>query len=249
MANVVFSPEEILEGKSRLENDLRKGPHESSQIMAKLSDEERYSESRFARLDQWYETIKHLTFESEIFLLSKEESKAILRANEAGKMELLLREQEYREANPEARIFAGPHKFPEIRHVLSRKDQKALNGLEEKLDVLIQRMGGAAFVRTSGMSPKDAILGCQKLRTMMEKSTLNHMTEFPDASKEEQEDFDSLNWITLLSIAGQVKSGAEAIYLLSASRRTYSDISNTQLQDDACVQLIVRRWENIDPVW
>ena len=32
-------------------------------------------------------------FQSEIFSLTKEESKAILRANEAGKMELLLREQ------------------------------------------------------------------------------------------------------------------------------------------------------------
>ena len=43
--------------------DLKKGPHKSSQIMSVLSDEDRYSATRFARFDQWYDTISHLTFE------------------------------------------------------------------------------------------------------------------------------------------------------------------------------------------
>ena len=55
------------------------------------------------------------------------------------------------------------------------------------------------------MSPKDAILGSKKLREMVENSVKQHIKDHPDATREEQDDFDCLNWISLLSTAGQVK--------------------------------------------
>ena len=45
---------------------------------------------------------------------------------------------------------------------------------------------GGAFVRTSGMSPKDAFIYCTKIREELRMSVLDHMKKFPTATQEEQ---------------------------------------------------------------
>ena len=55
------------------------------------------------------------------------------------------------------------------------------------------------------MSPKDAILGSKKIRENVENAVKKHKNDYPNATREEQDDFDCLTWISLLSTAGQVK--------------------------------------------
>eukprot|EP00008_Paramoeba_atlantica_P006562 CAMPEP_0201476592 /NCGR_PEP_ID=MMETSP0151_2-20130828/1772_1 /ASSEMBLY_ACC=CAM_ASM_000257 /TAXON_ID=200890 /ORGANISM="Paramoeba atlantica, Strain 621/1 / CCAP 1560/9" /LENGTH=398 /DNA_ID=CAMNT_0047857007 /DNA_START=43 /DNA_END=1236 /DNA_ORIENTATION=+ len=221
-----------------------------SVVMKEVDREERYSAARFSRLEHWIKALQPFTFETSIIPLPREQAQSILKANDAGKLELLFQEQEYREKHPDAKIFGGRHKFPEILHLLGKEERKHLKQLEERLDIEIKKMGpGGAFVRTSGMSPKDAFLSCLKVREQVRESVLGHLERFPHATQEEQEEYDATEWMKLSVSIGRVTSGKEALYFLYSSNRTYSDISGTFLQNEEGVELIIRKWEEIDPGW
>ncbi|CAK9082540.1 Insulin-degrading enzyme [Durusdinium trenchii] len=128
-------------------------------------------------------------------------------------------------------------------------DDQRLERLRRKLDEAIDEVGTSAFVRLNYLSPKDAVMdNLQKL------GAAGKWPEFQEKVRKEMPDVDedtrrNISAIRMLVSLTRVKTGEEALWMLTNSHRTFEDFWLRRLRIQSsnikgiADRIQVRRWE------
>lgn len=210
----------------------------------------------FFQLENWYPLVKDFTFGMTVIPLSRDESRVLASYHEVSKM-LRMQEdfeiQQTRDPNAPFGTNWDSKRFQRLeaaiaKHI-SEEQVQLLNHLLTQLDSVIASYGGAAFVKLSTRSPKDAVFFGEPvkehLRQILGQSTVPAGT--PEAEEE-----DIIAFIRAISFALRVSCGHEALTLLTRSERAFQDLLLADLMNDNdrdrfSLSLVVRPWVNIDP--
>ncbi|CAL1135268.1 unnamed protein product [Cladocopium goreaui] len=174
--------------------------------------------------DTWYGQLTPVTFLSRSVALQAEDIEALARATD----------------DALALIPSGKRRACDV---------KRLEALQRKLDDAIDEVG-AAFVRLNYLSPKDAVMdNLEKLGAASKWPEFQKRVrkEMPDVDEETQRNIAAVRMLMSLTC---VKTGGEALWMLTNSHRTYEDFWLRRLRIQSvgikgiADRIQVRRWED-----
>ena len=185
----------------------------------------------------YYPSLSHITYESEVIPLSEPEGNALRRLCE------------------EKRHSLDPNSL------VKPDDKIALDAIASSIDAAILRMYGTetrhtpVFIRLSTRSPKDARLGPKhagEMSALIDEALVDLAVE-DSHGYEGTDDIDQDTAVAAVTRAcvaiNQVTSGDQAVALLGSSRRVFQDLTGRLLvADDAhpfAMSVIVRKWDDV----
>lgn len=175
-------------------------------------------QQKFDKLDWavegWYEAIKEFTFETRFVELPPEAVQALLRAHDARS----------------------------AQRTLEPAHATVVEQLREQVEEAIEALGGAAFVRISTLSPKDAVKWqSEKLKGLLEAELEGA------AAGDEDAEIIAINMACCL--ACRVTNGAEAMDLLIRSDRVDRHLATRREEegDELSVNIVIRKWLDFRP--
>jgi len=175
--------------------------------------------------ESWYGQLTPVTFLSRSVALQVEDIEALARATD----------------DALALIPSGKRRPVDLRR---------LETLQRKLDDAIDDVGVSAFVRLNYLSPKDAVMdNLEKLGAARKwpECQAKVRKEMPDVDEETRRNIAAVR--TLVSLTC-VKTGEEALWMLTNSHRTYEDFWLRRLRIQSsnikgvADRIQVRRWED-----
>eukprot|EP00435_Cladocopium_sp_Y103_P057148 s193_g19.t1 len=185
----------------------------------------RNDQERSFVFDTWYGHLTAVTFLSRSVALQAEDIEALARATD----------------DALALIPSGKRRACDV---------KRLEALQRKLDNAIDEVGAAAFVRLNYLSPKDAVMdNLEKLGAASKWPECQEQVrkEMPDVDEETQRNIAAVRMLVSLTC---VKTGEEALWMLTNSHRTYEDFWLRRLRiqsvgiEGIADRIQVRRWED-----
>jgi len=143
----------------------------------------------------------------------------------------------------------------QVNNELTQAEKNHLQVLRERLDLAILpfvERGGAAFVKLSTRSPKDAAFFTKDVKDYIRQDIeLNVAEVVPGTPECDAEDISIFVRSTTKCLA--VRSGDEAVQLLTRSQRVFEDIVGAELmssRDGFSLSLVLREWDgSIIPEW
>ena len=176
-------------------------------------------EDGLADLEHWYPSLEHLTFRTEFLELTRSQSDALVTAHRVRN-------------DASVCTLLGHTAIP----VLDREAAHLLVALSRKIQTVVDSIGGACFIRLNSRSPKDAA-PVNRSDFELEAGRLGLTS-----ANERLGLFCALSGAAL-----KVCSGSEAVQLLCASQRVFSDLQ--QAEQAVCtgqapwrMQLCLREW-------
>lgn len=201
----------------------------------------RHEIGHFDLVSEWFPrlTNEH-TFDTKFIPLTKEQGEAIVKTREMGRMigsaYLMADDKE----DKKKILDQDPI------DMIGISQKQALKDIEIKLDTIIKEFNSSVFVRLDTRSPKDAVLNSQLVKDVLLEEL--QLRPHKDTTSLECATDDAIAYWRATSKAGQVKSGKEAVELLTRSNRIQQDLKLGFLSHpDISEMLVVRKWEEIHP--
>jgi len=127
----------------------------------------------------------------------------------------------------------------------SEEEKIIIKQIEMKIDQLMQRLGGQGFVKLSTRSPKDVVFEL-KNENVLKQLTQEMVDIIETKGLAHLSIDDELKAITrAANKCMMVKSGHQALQLLSQSFRVHTDVTRALQDSNFCLQCIVREWVQI----
>ncbi|KAH3755995.1 cell division cycle protein 123-like [Pelomyxa schiedti] len=209
-------------------------------------------------LDRWYPALTEFTFPTVQLELSQDQAKALIHCFESRKVPFvpqLPSEQPDRmpaasETSSSKEVVTAPHDVNVTSEMpsttvpeLSAEEfqHKILYELAVAIQNAIQQLGGAAFVRLSTRSPKDAIPFGGRFSALFNA----RMSQVPAGDSNR----DSIEFFRVVNHAMAINWGIEAVQILACSQRVHEDLSQWLQVNPGLFKMnvLVRKWEQIDP--
>jgi hypothetical protein len=208
-----------------------------------MSEPDRHQLGHYHHISEWFPLLGPAhTFDTKILDLSLEEGQALVKVREIGRMLGQMWNMSETEEDKKRVREMDP------RDQLERNHPNLALALKEatlRVDEVIKGFPQGAFVRMNTRSPKDGAL----LRGL----ALQLIKEAIEASPQEDPDSlecaaaDGIIYWSCTSRACRVRSGEEAIELLSSSNRVQADLSLGFLAHGQSLPVVIREWEDIHP--
>lgn len=208
-----------------------------------MDEHDRHQLGHYDHISEWFPLLgpSH-TFDTKILDLSLEEGQALLKVREFGRMlgqmwnmsETEEDKQKVREMDP--------------RDMLERNHPELSVALREaavRVDEVIKQFPQGAFVRMNTRSPKDGALGRGLVLQLVKEAIEASPQEDPHSLACAVAD--GIIYWSCTSRACRVRSGEEAIELLSSSNRVQTDLSLGFLTHGQSLPVVIREWEDIHP--
>lgn len=108
----------------------------------------------------------------------------------------------------------GARSAPATLESFLQEDEKTeLDSLAKKIDSLIEKLGGSAFIRLSTRSPKDAALRTKKMRDII-KRIIQSESDSENLTEEEKDIRNMMAFTIACQQSLRMESGKEAVSLL-----------------------------------
>ncbi|KAL6078085.1 Cell division cycle protein 123 [Balamuthia mandrillaris] len=184
-------------------------------------------------LENWYPQLKEYTFETTFLNLSQEEARAIVSTYQQKQRQECGKEQPAAEEE-------------EQLHLLSQLKERINDGI--KAFVGGEGEDGGAFVRLSTRSPKDATIAGDKTMRLFEEELERMEKEEQVENAREDENARLVALIVASTKAMMVRSGEEALQLITTSERSHEDLLLAlEFPEEWDMKVIIRKWVNIHP--
>eukprot|EP00475_Leptophrys_vorax_P004825 TRINITY_DN12888_c0_g1_i1.p1 TRINITY_DN12888_c0_g1~~TRINITY_DN12888_c0_g1_i1.p1 ORF type:complete len:436 (-),score=127.95 TRINITY_DN12888_c0_g1_i1:1064-2371(-) len=218
------------------------------------------------RIESWYGWIKEYTFPTHWFSLSLEEVQALVKFRDAVRLTKAMAMQNNNKSGPiKDEDRPDDLEWSQVQY-LEAEHLNILLNLAAKIDKCIDELycngheddgkhsEKPAFVRLSTRSPKDSALTSKKIKDELRYHLQEVMSrdDWKDLTLEEKENLDLECFTKCQSFALKIENGTEALNLLGNSQRVFKDLQMcmlTQGTENLDIQMIVRKWQAINPTW
>lgn len=209
-------------------------------------------------LEKWSDILKDDTFLSTVVDFHLEEAEALCQYRDLARLKFFrvregkdLTAAEVWGYEQRALVFGSLYCYPDVD--VDENVTRLLKQVEDRLDIAIRDFGAlGAFVKLNSRSPKDAPLLRPDFNDFLKKEVALSMQHSFEEGYFNDDILDSLSFFRAAGSSLIVRSGREAMFLLLQSARVYDDVKlylqNFQTRNYNPLKLVIRKWENIDPV-